>query len=288
MPESTSGILRKVPCLLPGTTKKKLSALSIVGKSGTVNAPKPGCFFKNMQLSIIIPAYNEAQYLAQKLDQYLAAYSSDTEILIVPNGCTDETPGIAQEYARRFANVRVHVIAQTVGKAMAVRAGWERAQGDWVAFLDADGSTSAEEFQRVFAARRDADGVIASRWAPGARVENRTMLRKVASYAFATVVKLLFWMPYRDTQCGAKIFRRELIQRILPQLRVRNIAFDVELLLLCRRAGAQIVEYPTHWVDRSDSVIIGSPLKLLRSSLSMLWTLLTLRLRFLPFIAPRV
>ncbi len=259
-----------------------------MAKSGTVNAPKPGCFFKNMQLSIIIPAYNEAQYLATKLDQYLPACPPDTEFLVVPNGCTDDTAAIAQTYAKRFPNVRVHVIAEPVGKAMAVRAGWERARGEWVAFLDADESTSATEFLRIFNARRDADGVIASRWAPGARVENRSALRKLASYVFAAAVKLLFWMPYRDTQCGAKVFRRALIQRVLPHIRVRNIAFDVELLLLCRRAGATIVEYPTHWVDRSDSVIIGSPLKLLRSSLVMLGTLLTLRLRFLPFIAPRV
>lgn len=240
-----------------------------------------------MQLTIIIPAYNEAPYLGQKLDQYLAEFQDDTEFLIVPNGCTDETPEIAQLYAKRYPNVRVHVISEAVGKAMAVRKGWELAKGEWVAFLDADGSTSATEFKRIFNARRDADGVIASRWAPGARVENRSAIRKIASYTFAAVVKILFWMPYRDTQCGAKIFRRELIQRILPFIRVRNIAFDVELLLLCRRAGASIVEYPTHWVDRSDSVIIGSPLKLIRSSLAMLWTLLTLRLRFLPFIAPR-
>lgn len=241
-----------------------------------------------MQLSIIIPAYNEAQYLAQKLDQYLAAFSPETEFLVVPNGCTDGTPAIARAYAVRFPNVQAHVIPEAVGKAQAVRAGWARARGEWVAFLDADGSTSATEFHRLFNARRDADGVIASRWAPGARVENRSTLRKVASYAFAAVVKLLFWMPYRDTQCGAKIFRRELIQRILPHAHVQNIAFDVELLLLCRRAGATIVEYPTHWVDRSDSVIIGSPLKLIRSSLTMLGTLISLRFRFLPFLAPRV
>ncbi|MDP2790118.1 MAG: glycosyltransferase, partial [bacterium] len=198
-----------------------------------------------MLLTIIIPAYNEAQYLGTKLDQYLAEFKGDTEFLIVPNGCTDDTPAIAQSYAKRFPNVRAHVIPEAVGKAMAVRAGWERAKGDWVAFLDADGSTSAKEFQHIFSARRDADGVIASRWAPGAKVENRSVLRKLASYAFAAIVKILFWMPYRDTQCGAKIFRRELIQRILPFITVRNIAFDVELLLLCRRAGASIVEYPT-------------------------------------------
>lgn len=231
-------------------------------------------------LSIIIPAYNEAEYIGTKLDQYLATFSNDVEFLVVPNGCTDQTAAIAQAYAVKHENVRVYVITEAVGKATAVRAGWERARGDWVAFLDADGSTSAEEFQRIFQSRGNADGVIASRWAPGAIVENRSGLRKLASYIFAFLVKLLFWMPYRDTQCGAKIFRRELVQRILPHMRVNNIAFDVELLLLCRRAKARIVEYPTHWVDRSDSVIIGSPLKLIRSAIVMLSTLLVLRFRF--------
>jgi glycosyltransferase involved in cell wall biosynthesis len=231
-------------------------------------------------LSIIIPAYNEAGYIGTKLDQYLAKFGKDVEFLVVPNGCTDQTVEIAQSYAAKHSSVRVHVIREGVGKATAVRAGWERAKGDWIAFLDADGSTSAEEFQHLFQARGDADGVIASRWAPGAVVENRTALRKVASYIFAFIVKLIFWMPYRDTQCGAKIFRKELVQRILPHSQVRNIAFDVELLLLCRKTGARVVEYPTHWVDRSDSVIIGSPLKLIRSAIVMLGTLLILRFRF--------
>lgn len=241
-----------------------------------------------MQLSIVIPAYNEAAYISKKLDQYLAVFGKEAEFLVVPNGCTDETSRIAEAYAQQHPNVHVHVIAEAVGKARAVREGWRRTQGEWVAFIDADESTSAEEFQRLFAARGDADGVIASRWAPGSRVENRSPLRLVASYIFAWAVKVLFWMPYRDTQCGAKIFRQELVRRILPHARVDNIAFDVELLLLCRRANARIVEYPTHWIDRSDSVIIGSFAKLLHSSFTMLWTLFTLRLRFLPLIAPRV
>jgi glycosyltransferase involved in cell wall biosynthesis len=231
-------------------------------------------------LSIIIPAYNEAGYIAAKLEELLKQFGTSVEIIVVPNGCVDATASIAQSYAAKHKNVLVHVIPEAVGKAEAVREGWRHAHGDWVAFLDADGSTSASEFQCLFNALQGADGVIASRWAPGARVENRTALRKAASYIFALVVKLLFWMPYRDTQCGAKIFKRSVILKILPHSRVQNIAFDVELLLLCRHFGARIVEYPTHWIDRSASVIIGTPMKLLRSSVIMLWTLLRLRFRF--------
>jgi dolichol-phosphate mannosyltransferase len=236
--------------------------------------------FYDVMLSIIIPAYNEAEYIGTKLDQYLATFNKDVEFLVVPNGCKDQTAEIAQTYAEKHSNVHVHVIPEAVGKAAAIRAGWGRASGDWVAFLDADGSTSAEEFQRIFQSRGNADGVIASRWAPGAIVENRSGLRKLASYIFALIVKLVFWMPFRDTQCGAKIFKKELVQKILPHMRVNNIAFDVELLLLCRQLRARIVEYPTHWIDRSDSVIIGSPLKLIRSAIVMLGTLFILRFRF--------
>lgn len=241
-------------------------------------------------LSIVIPAYNEAAFIGAKVESYLAACHTaniDTELIVVPNGCTDATADIARTYATD-ARVRVLEIPEPVGKARAIRAGWRIAKGEWVAFVDADGSTSAQEFLQLFAARGDADGVIASRWAPGARVENRTVLRLMASYVFALAVKLLFWMPYRDTQCGAKIFRASLVQRILPHARVHNIAFDVELLLLCRQARARIVEYPTHWIDRSASVIIGTPSTLLRNSLRMLGTLLHLRLRFLPPLSPRV
>jgi len=246
-------------------------------------------FFQNFSmLSIVIPAFNEAGRLPNTLDAYLRTFPASTEFIIVPNGCTDDTVALAQQYQQRHPNVRVEVIPEAVGKAVAVRRGLALAQGDQVAYLDADGSTSPTEFQRLLAVLGTADGVAASRWATGAVVQNRGFARTVASLAFALIVKLLFWLPYRDTQCGAKVFTRTLLQRLLPAARVKNMAFDVELLLLARRANARIVEWPTYWVDRARSAGLGSSAKLFRTSLRMLGTLFSLRLRFLPFIAPHV
>ncbi len=226
--------------------------------------------------------------MEKTLDEYLRSFPVSTEFLIVPNGCTDGTVALAQSYQQRFPNVRVHVIPEAVGKAVAVRTGLALATGDQVGFLDADGSTSPEEFHRIHNALGSADGVVASRWAPGAVVQNRAFSRTLASLTFAAVVKAFFWLPYRDTQCGAKIFSKVLLTKILPHARVRTMAFDVELLLLARRAQAKMVEWPTHWIDRSRSAILGTPWQLFRTSLSMFAALLILRLRFLPLIAPRV
>lgn len=226
--------------------------------------------------------------MEKTLDAYLRSFPADTEFLIVPNGCTDGTVALAQAYQQRYPNVRVHVIPQAVGKAVAVRTGLALVTGDQIGFLDADGSTSPEEFHRLQDALGSADGVVASRWAPGAVVQNRAFSRTLASLTFAVVVKALFWLPYRDTQCGAKIFSKALLTKILPHAHVRTMAFDVELLLLARRANAQMVEWPTNWIDRSRSAILGTPWQLFRTSLSMFLALLILRLRFLPLIAPRV
>lgn len=239
-------------------------------------------------LSIVIPAYNEELRMGQTLDSYLGTFPSNTEFILVPNGCTDGTVALAKSYCHAHPNVRLHVIPEAVGKAMAVRTGLALATGDLVGYLDADGSTSPVEFQRLVSSVGSAEGAIASRWAPGAIVQNRGFNRTLASLAFAAIVKMFFWLPYRDTQCGAKIFTRTLLQKILPYARSRTMSFDVELLLLAKRAGATLVEMPTHWVDRSRSAILGTPVQLFRTSITMFAALFLLRLRFLPLIGPRL
>lgn len=240
-------------------------------------------------ISIVVPAYNEEKIISKTLTAYLKYFSkSSFEFVIVPNGCTDKTVDIVRTFQKDYSNLVIEQIKEPVGKAEAVRRGLVKAKGNVVAYLDADFSTSPEEFQKLLEAMHDADGVIASRLAPGAIVENRTRLRMAAGKTFAAIVKMLFWMPYHDTQCGAKIFTKVLLEKILPLSKVNNIAFDVELLLLAKHAKARIIELPTHWMDRSDSVIIGNPTRLVKTSLKMLFTLINLRFRFLPFFAPKI
>lgn len=236
-----------------------------------------------MFLSIVIPAYNEEKRIGQTLDKYLEYFKkNEIEIIVVLNGCRDRTLEIVGKYQAKNPNVVKYInIEETVGKGGGVRRGFEEATGDLIGFVDADSSTSPEEYERLINQLGEADGVIASRWKRGAKVGNRTFIRKIISLGFVFLVKVLFWLPYFDTQCGAKIFRKAAIKKIIPRQSVNNMAFDVELLYLMKKNNFYIKEIPTTWFDQSSSAVLGSPLKLLINSVSMLLTLIALRIKYI-------
>ncbi len=230
-----------------------------------------------MELSIIIPARNEARRIGATLAAYGEAFIRDTEILVIVNGSTDATATIAREVGARFPQVTVVEILEKIGKGGAVRAGFARAQGTWVGFVDADQATPPAEYARIFAAARTADGAFGSRWLPGAQVHGRSPLRGVASRMFLGVVKLAVGLRCADSQCGAKIFHRRFLPGYLASSWVNDLAFDVELLLLLRRAGARLLEVPTEWWSQPGSAALGSPLSFVRHALSMVRTVARLR-----------
>jgi len=240
-----------------------------------------------MELSIVIPARNEARRIAETLAAYAGEFAHDTEILVVVNGSTDATAEIARQVAAPHPHVTVIEILAKIGKGGAVRAGFARAQGTWVGFVDADQATPAAEFRRIFAAAKTADGAFGSRWLPGSRVHGRSPLRGVASRIFLGLVKLAVGLRCADSQCGAKVFHRRFLPGYLASSWVNDLAFDVELLLLLRRAGARLLEVPTEWWSQPGSAALGSPLSFLRHALSMMGTVARLRReRGIPAIQP--
>jgi glycosyltransferase involved in cell wall biosynthesis len=226
--------------------------------------------------SLIIPAHNEANRICLTLAGYLDAFA-DSEVLLVLNGCTDDTESVAREAAGSRPNLRIVSIEHAVGKGGAVRAGFLAARASVVGYVDADGATPAEEMRRLFdALSAGEDAVIASRWSNGAQVViAQPMLRRLAGRVFNVVVRLLFGLPYHDTQCGAKVFSSTAIRRISSSLEVANFAFDIDLLYSLRRAGFSIREVPTRWLDMG-----GSRIDLPRASLEMLLAVFRLRLRY--------
>jgi len=231
-----------------------------------------------VRLSIVIPAYNEAARIEPMLRAYRAGFGDDVEILVVANGCTDDTAEVARQAAVVGAvSVEVIEIREAIGKGAAVRAGFARARGDWVGFVDADLATSPGEFASLAAAAERADGAIASRWARGAHIVGRTPLRWLAGRMFAGIVQMMFGLPYADTQCGAKIFHRRYLPFYLAHARVTDLAFDVEMLLLLGAAGARLAEVPTEWVAQPGSASLGSPLSFVRHGMQMVRSLLRLR-----------
>jgi glycosyltransferase involved in cell wall biosynthesis len=230
-----------------------------------------------MELSLIIPARNEARRIEGTLTAYAKAFARDTEIIVVVNGSTDATAEIVRRIAAPYPHVSVVEILETVGKGGAVRAGFALARGTYVGFVDADMATAPEEYRRILEAARTADGAFGSRWVPGATVYGRSPLRAVVSRVFIGMTKLLLGLPYEDTQCGAKIFHSRFLRGYLAASRVNDLAFDVELLMLLNRAGARLVELPTVWVSQPGSNALGSPLAILRHSLRMFGSLVQLR-----------
>lgn len=236
-----------------------------------------------MKLSIIIPAYNEEARIRPTLDAYaryfVARYAGDVEFLVVVNGSYDGTEQIVRERAKRCSQVKLMVEPRAIGKGGAIFRGFEAAAGDLVGFVDADNSTSPEAFDDLVARLGDAGAIIASRYIPGAKVSPRQpWSRRVASRVFNFLVRAFFKLNITDTQCGAKLMKREAIKAVMPELGLTRWAFDVDLLFQLRRAGYRIVETPTVWRDRE-----GSRLKVGRVSLEMFLAVCRLRLLYSPF-----
>jgi glycosyltransferase involved in cell wall biosynthesis len=227
------------------------------------------------RFTLIVPAHNESARIGKTIVEYLDAFE-DSEVLLVLNGCTDDTEAIAYRAALGRPNLRLLHIDHAVGKGGAVRAGFLAARAPVVGYVDADGATSGAEMRRLFElVRPGVDGVIASRWSSGARIEvAQPLLRRIAGRCFNAIVRVLFGLPYTDTQCGAKVFSGEAIGEIAPRLEVSNFAFDIDVLYALRRAGRTVIEVPTVWND-----VGGSKLRVADASRSMLKAILRLRIR---------
>lgn len=236
-----------------------------------------------IDLSIVIPAYNEELRLPPVLEAYGRFFSekmgSRVEILVVVNGSKDRTAEVAGKIADRFPVVRVLEEQRAIGKGGAVLMGMRAARGAFVGFVDADGATSVTTFGELFEQAQDVDGAIASRWAAGSDVElPQKALRQLASRVFNLLTFVLFGLRYKDTQCGAKIFRGEPFRKILPRLGITEWAFDVDVLFHLRRIGCEIMECPTVWKD-----VEGSKIVLHQAAYGMAVSLIRLRLIYSPF-----
>ncbi len=172
-----------------------------------------------MKLSIVIPAYNEENRLGVSLDHYLAyfvpRYGLDFELIVVVNGSRDRTEHIARERMPGHPQLQVLVEPRAIGKGGAIMMGFAAARGDLVGFTDADASTPPDAFDDLVRNIGDAGAIIASRWFPESKVyPPQPLKRRVASRMFNYLVRKLFKVMIRDTQCGAKILRQQAVQDV--------------------------------------------------------------------------
>jgi len=235
-------------------------------------------------LLLLIPAYNEEHRLEPVLrdfaEHFRKYYNGTFQLVVVLNGCVDDTIGVVRRVAQDYKTISALEFPGRIGKGGALIEGLKLAPlADLIGYVDADGATSPRAFLDLVKHAGDADCVIASRWVRGAILhQSQSNKRQFASRVFHAIVQVLFWMNIRDTQCGAKVIRREAVEKIHSSLRIADMAFDINLLYSLKRAGYRILEVPTEWTDK-----IGSKVVLGRTSLTMLLSAIRLRLVYSPF-----
>lgn len=234
-------------------------------------------------LSIVIPAYNEEKRLPQTLDRVLSYLAGarpmsrrgNTEVIVVDDGSSDGTVAVADGFAKLHPNVRVLKNPGNRGKGYSVRHGMLDAAGEWVLFSDADLSAPIEEIEKLFRAVAEQDAAVAI----GSRALDRSLIgvhqswfRENAGQVFNLLMRLIVGLPFWDTQCGFKLFRRDAAGAVFSRVKIEGFGFDVESLFLARKLGYKTVEVPVRWNHAE-----GTKVSMVGDSLKMFWDLALVR-----------
>jgi len=204
-----------------------------------------------VELSIVIPAYNEEPRLPASLAQiaaYIRASGRETEVVVVDDGSRDGTASAAESFRGEIPCLRVISNGENRGKGYSVRHGMLEAQGRIVLFTDADLSAPIEEADKLLAALGNHDVAIGSRAMDRSLIFVRqSRFREFAGIVFNAIVRLTLRLPFVDTQCGFKAFRRQPCHVIFEQQTIERFGFDPELLYLARHHGLRAAEIPVRW-----------------------------------------
>ena len=213
-------------------------------------------------LSVVVPVYNQAESIVGNVDAIIerigAGLAEPFELIVVSDGSVDRTE--EQLLARRRDRVRVFHYDRNLGKGYALKLGGLQARGRWVGYVDADLDLDPSSIPRFLrhAERNSLDIVIGSKRHPDS-VVHYPRSRRVASWLYQQLVRLLFRLDVRDTQVGLKVFRREVAEQVLPLMIVKRFAFDLELLAVSRSLGfSRIEEQPIHLDYRFSGSGVGS------------------------------
>jgi glycosyltransferase involved in cell wall biosynthesis len=235
----------------------------------------------NMKLSIVIPAYNEENRIERTLRTYHQFFTEKNmpfELVVVLNGCKDNTIGVVERVRKDLVtNSMVIIDLPQAGKGLAIKAGFADAltrNNDLIGFVDADMATRPEAYYDLIANIGDNDGIIASRYMPGAQISPpRPAYKRYGSkLIYEPLLWLLFGLSYYDFQCGAKLFKRHVLEVVNPQLTVTQWGFDAELLYLCKKNNFTVIEIPTIWEDQAESKLtLKGGVRMLGSLFKVWW-----------------
>lgn len=217
------------------------------------------------QLSLVVPAYNEATRLARSIPRLLEVITRDeTEVIVVDDGSTDGTAEVAAFHLAELPRSTVIRLPRNSGKGAAVRAGVVEASGEIIAYMDADMATEPRDLKLLIDALRDSPLAIGSRALDTSVVEDKSSLRKLMTRTFGLVVASAVDLPVRDTQCGFKAFHGSVAKLLFHGAQVDSFAFDIEVLTRASRLGLETAEVPVRWTQ-----VAGSKVRVFRDSMKM-------------------
>ena len=231
-----------------------------------------------MNLSVIIPAYNESKRITNtviRISKYLKEKNHDYEIIVVDDGSRDNTAEIVSELSKEYENLSLVKNGKNKGKGYSVKNGMLHAERDYLLFSDADLSTPIEEIEKFLPWLKEGyDVVIASRALKGSDIKiKQPFYRVFIGKTFNKIVQIIATRGIKDTQCGFKLFTKKAAKRIFPKQKLERFGFDVEILYLTKKFGFKIKEVPVIWINAEGSKV--SPIK---DSIDMLKDLFIIRL----------
>ena len=232
-------------------------------------------------LSVIIPAYNEAERLPHTLldvDKRLSEKSYSYEILVLNDGSHDRTADIVRRMAKTIKNLNLVDNVENQGKGGVVKQGMLIARGKYRLFMDADNSTSVDQFDQMIPFFEQGYGVvIGSRAVAGSVLEpSQPWYRRILGKGSNLIIQAVNLPGIWDTQCGFKAVTEEAAEAIFNSARITGWGFDIELLALANALGYKIKEMPIHWVnDTASHVKLSAYLKVFAENTKIRWWFLT-------------
>jgi glycosyltransferase involved in cell wall biosynthesis len=236
------------------------------------------------RVEITMPVYNEEKALEESITKVVEFCKKEFNkkylwhVTIADNASTDNTPIIATNLAKTFAEVSTYRLEQK-GRGRALKRVWSESTAEYCSYMDIDLSTDIIHLPKLYdALDKGYDMAVGSRLKKTSWVEKRTLLREITSRGLNFIcIRLFFRTKFSDAQCGFKAVTRDVVENLIPKVLDNSWFFDGELLIVGEKSGYKIYEEPVHWVDDP-----GSTVKLLPTIIGDLKVMLRL-LRTMPW-----
>ena len=234
---------------------------------------------KKATVDIVVPVYNEEKILEKSIstltDFLKKNFKHDWQIIIADNASIDKTLEIANNLSKKYKKVKVLHLDQK-GRGRALRAAWTQSKADIVSYMDVDLSTDLKFFPlMVDSLLQGYDVATGSRLMKGAEIK-RSLKREILSRGYNVLVRLILGVNYKDSQCGFKAVTREIVDKIVPEVKDNAWFFDSELLFRAHKRGYKIKEIPVKWIEDEDSRV-----KIVNTVTNYLKSIAVLRLEYM-------